>query len=163
MEDAWLEVFTDWNAPDAKAEVVRETALPCRLTRGSRQVKAESRPEAGEFDANQEGSTFFRGIIPGAKVSGNGVPANTTVAPDEFSKNAFTINTNAEADGVRELKFQMPLAPVSRKTVQRIALGSLLPGDRIGIRLQAGRTPAKTIDSGSRLTLTGRSGLTSSR
>ena len=163
LEDAWLEVFTDWNAPDAKAEVVRETALPCRLTRGSRQVKVESRPEAGEFDANQEGSTFFRGIVPGAAVSGDGIPSGTTVSADAFSKNAFNITPGATVDGSRELKFLTPLAPVGRKTVQRIALGTLLPGDRIGIRLLAGKKPAKTIDNGSRLTLTGRSGLTSSR
>lgn len=161
LEDAWLEVIMDWSPYNARCEVVRITSMPCIVSANAKTVKAAPLP--GEFSSNKLGSFIYRGIAPGASVSGEGIVPGTVVAADGFSKNEITLDRPALRDGTVTLDFAMSLGPVTRGALQRIAVGTLLPGDRIGVVVKTGNSPVKFTNPGQLLSLTGRSGIFSGR
>lgn len=161
LEDAWLEVFMDWDSSAARGDVVRQTAMACVMTKGSTIIKAAA--VSGEYGKHKLGSFFYRGVAPGAPVAGDGIEPGTVVAADNFGQSEISLDRPALGDGVVNLTFSMQLTPVSKGAVQRVALGSLLPGDRIGVVLKADSVPVKLTSPGQRLRLTGRSGLNADR
>jgi len=75
----------------------------------------------------------------------------------------FELTVPADQGGTQLLSFGMKVAPVSKCVLQRIYLGTLQPGDKIGVQLTAQGAAIKTTADAQRLKLTGRSGLISQR
>ena len=155
--DTRLEYLMDWDSPEATGEIIRLTSIPCILRKGEKVITAA--PGTEEHHANRQGNFYYRGIVPGTRLSGEGIPSGTIVTADQFSSGRLSISQAGTADATAVIEFAVPIGKVSRGVPAHVMPGYLSAGDRIGIVITAGNTPVRFTNPAQRMRLWGRSAL----